>query len=450
MKVLFVENRYKTFFWEEIARHLEKEDHVDVHWIVQNHGYIPKIGRVHTIPYPARRKTYPVDSGFDAVLRMDRQRTYYGYSNWHYGYYSREIQSILDEVDPDIVFGEVSLFHEFMACQLCKSRGLTYLQPTSCRYPVGRFAFYQYDTLRPYSGSGEIIATADARDIVRAISNRTVQLDYMKPAGTRPVVRAISKLGDRIRTTRNYLAGERFNTPSPLTKLLKDRRAKRNRAAWEALAREKYGREREGLRLLYPMQLQPENTLDVLANEFRDQTKLVRDLSTKLRDGDWLYVKPNPKSNYELNAELLDLLRSNERIVPIPHSLPMGKALQFVDLVVTVNGTVAIEAIMSDVPVVTLSDYLDILSNHKIGATSVDGVLQVLEQVRNGAHKSFSIAEKEHLIRRLVGISHRGVISDPFVDPHCLAPENIRRVTEAFRSVLNCRAATPKFAAEPA
>ena len=44
-KLLFVENRQKTIFWEELAIELLKQDY-EVYWIVQNHNLEPKVGKV--------------------------------------------------------------------------------------------------------------------------------------------------------------------------------------------------------------------------------------------------------------------------------------------------------------------------------------------------------------------------------------------------------------------
>ena len=50
MKILFVENRYKTIFWEEIATRLIDDGH-EIYWIVQNHFFKPKIGKSTILPY---------------------------------------------------------------------------------------------------------------------------------------------------------------------------------------------------------------------------------------------------------------------------------------------------------------------------------------------------------------------------------------------------------------
>ena len=53
MKILFVENRYKTFLWEQIGMEYIKLGH-EVHFIVQNHNFTPKNlnFKIHKLPYP--------------------------------------------------------------------------------------------------------------------------------------------------------------------------------------------------------------------------------------------------------------------------------------------------------------------------------------------------------------------------------------------------------------
>lgn len=45
MKILFVENRYKTGLWEVIAKEFEHKGH-EIFWIVQNPMFKPSFGNV--------------------------------------------------------------------------------------------------------------------------------------------------------------------------------------------------------------------------------------------------------------------------------------------------------------------------------------------------------------------------------------------------------------------
>ena len=40
-RILFVENRYRTYFLEEMANRLEKDGH-EFYFIVENHAFVPK------------------------------------------------------------------------------------------------------------------------------------------------------------------------------------------------------------------------------------------------------------------------------------------------------------------------------------------------------------------------------------------------------------------------
>ena len=60
MKLLFIENRYKTYFFEHVARKLRSEGH-DIYWIIQNKGFSPsKSFNNYFIDYPKKRFNYKI------------------------------------------------------------------------------------------------------------------------------------------------------------------------------------------------------------------------------------------------------------------------------------------------------------------------------------------------------------------------------------------------------
>ena len=52
----WIENRDRTRLWDAMAKRLEAAGHT-IHWIVQNHAFIPQTGTVTRIAYPAARDT---------------------------------------------------------------------------------------------------------------------------------------------------------------------------------------------------------------------------------------------------------------------------------------------------------------------------------------------------------------------------------------------------------
>ena len=53
MKILFIENRYKTSWWELIAKELEIRGH-EVCFLIQNKRFKPNIENCYIIPYPKK------------------------------------------------------------------------------------------------------------------------------------------------------------------------------------------------------------------------------------------------------------------------------------------------------------------------------------------------------------------------------------------------------------
>jgi len=42
MKILFIENRHKTFFYEPIAKKLQEEG-IEISWLIQNKEFTPNL-----------------------------------------------------------------------------------------------------------------------------------------------------------------------------------------------------------------------------------------------------------------------------------------------------------------------------------------------------------------------------------------------------------------------
>ena len=109
-----------------------------------------------------------------------------------------------------------------------------------------------------------------------------------------------------------------------------------------------------GFKILYPLQMQPEANIDVWGRKYNNQLQLIKQLVGAAPEDVYLVVKPNPKSKYELSSDLIDYAEKNERIIVIHHDVPMIQVFQKIDLVVTVTGTIAMECIWANKPVLTL------------------------------------------------------------------------------------------------
>ena len=112
------------------------------------------------------------------------------------------------------------------------------------------------------------------------------------------------------------------------------------------------------------------------------------------------------------------------------------------DLVVTVTGTIAIECILSDKPVVTLVKTINNKIENCIYIDEIDSELaSVIGKVKKGNFPTSSQKDKIAFVNMLNQLSYKGKISDPFTDASCIFDENIESLTRAFQSVIDhyCR-----------
>lgn len=434
MKILFVENQYKTYFFEPIALKLQEKGH-EIYWLVQNKMFKPKhkFDNVYVLPTP-KKKNYPKieDADIDAIIYSDRNINYFKRKDKGYFYFFNEkIKEYVHSTQPDIAFGESTLFHELMTGMYCKRMGVKYLNPLPCRYPTGKFSFYLYDTLEPYKGCNEDLSEEKVAEIIDNIVNRTISPDYMKPLVMTPVEKIINKL----EKTAGYYMGDKFNTPSPLVKLSIEKEKERTIERWNSCSINAVTT-KNAFNVLYPLQVQPEENIDVWGRKRRNQLAVIKEIVANLSEDAVLYVKPNPKPRYEVDNEMIDFVSTHPKIEMIHHNVSMTDVFNYFDLIVTVTGTVAIESILSNKPVVNLIKTLNNTVKNCIYLDDLKELPAIIDMVKNNNFPTATDAEKATFINLLNRTSYYGNVSDPLSDKNCIAEENIEIITKAFEEVL--------------
>ena len=182
--------------------------------------------------------------------------------------------------------------------------------------------------------------------------------------------------------------------------------------------------------------MQPEANIDVWGRPRRDQTKNIQEIADQLDGSQILYVKPNPKSKYELSQELIALCSSHKHIKMIHHSVSMDAIFKDIDLVITVNGTIAIESIFSNKPVLTLIKSLYNTAPNCLYLEDIKRLNYFINLVKQGTYPTISLKHQLDFINLLNKTSFPGIISDPFYNINCVAMENLQRVKNAIQDIL--------------
>jgi hypothetical protein len=434
MKILFIENRHKTYFFEAIANQLANKGY-DIYWLVQNKQFSPSNNfKNFIINYPSDDLIgYRKDKGVEDIIESDRQVNYFNKTNTSYFYYyNNKIEKYLNELKPEFVFGESTAFHELLTIYNCKKLNIIYLNPSSSRFPIGRFSFYKYDTLEPYLGSNELLENKKAIETINQIVGRKIEPDYMKPLS----VSGKSKVRDKLLKIYSYFRGEKFNTPHPFLKYKIEQQKQQIIELWDQKA-EMEIEENSFFKILYPLQMQPEANIDVWGKKYRNQQNLIQEIYEALPKNTVLYIKPNPKSKYELTEELITYVDQQENIKIIHHSVKMDTILPIIDLVITVTGTIAIECILSNKPIVTLIKTINNLADNCMYIRDLKKDLKnIISLVEMREFKILNEQEKINYINILNTTSYRGKVSDPFTDKNSVSKKNIDNLVLAFYTVI--------------
>lgn len=439
MKVLFVENRGKTAFWERVALRLRDDGH-QISWLVQNPAFTPSAfadaGSTHVLPFPRTayaRTTADEDKyvreHYPALL-SDRGRRYFGAGASHYAHYAAQIERKLGDVRPDLVVGESTLFHELIAIDSCRAAGIPYVHPVTNRYPAGRFSLFAYDTQVVVAGSGDTWSDQDARALAERIATGNEVPIYMRVAG--PWEKAVARgkwAATRWRVWRSRALGERFNTPSLWRKLSLERRVRTCLRRWRRMERMPTEATRT---LLYPMQLQPEANIDVWGRPYSDQVAIIRELLAVAPKNIEIAIKVNPKAKYELSDELLDLAQSNPRICLLPLRMTMPESLAHTTGAITVTGTIGLEAVLGKGRCLSLRHPILEKEFPEFHADSVAQAVQRLLGDPAAGVGSATLGAK--LIKLFVAQSFPGMVSEPLLHPACMGRANIESVAIALGS----------------
>ena len=257
-------------------------------------------------------------------------------------------------------------------------------------------------------GSVENLSDEDAREIINAIVERSVKPDYM--VKQRKTLRQILHYYTyETKVILSHYFGAKYIIPSFTNKMRRDKMMKKLRAEWDVIASAKIIPSDGKFVIMYPMQMQPEANLDVWGNKYMNQLNSIKGILNNTDNDCVILLKPNPKAKYELTRDLLDYIKANDRIITVPLSYPMQECLKKTNLVVAVTGTIAIECILMNKPIVTLhktinnemdncpfmqdmcelSKYVDFVRNRSFPEISEESKIEFLNMLNKSSYYGY-------------------------------------------------------------
>lgn len=278
-------------------------------------------------------------------------------------------RSVLSDAKPDLVLGEVSTAAEWMGWCYAAQRGVRQIIP----YPPpmsGRLYFIDApegdwrDMAERYERSKRVPLTlkesSRAEEFLRTYRERRPKPAYISWDERSPMyvfhpqrlIPRIARMPFRFRTWFEdgfSEVGSYHGTPpwQPIlgaaAAIARHIRAGRTMFAWRLDG---------GPKMYYSLHAQPEFTVDVRAPFYRNQLALIENIAKSLPIGYRLIVKDHPSMKGERPLEFYRQLKSLPNVQLVSPSMDSHELIAQCDLVFTINGSVAWEAILYEKPVI--------------------------------------------------------------------------------------------------
>jgi hypothetical protein len=437
-KILIIENRLATSVWVQLLAKLTGNESVGL--VVFNPLFskfkfnFSKLYYIQKCNYKTKKE--PKKNR----LNTSRSYRYFGI-DLNYEFYHEQVKHILDDFRPDIVVGECTHFYEILFVEECIKRNVPYVAPMATRYPRGRFEFLLFDTDYPIFNKSKnqniVDNNHDIEGLVESIKDNSIQPNCIN------VNRLNSSLSffSRLKIKLNYaskmmlttLFYENAITPRVHKKIIKNLQT---RVAYWKLEKFNLSDIKSGRAFfIYPMQLQPENNIDISGIEFSNQSNLINDLANFLEKYHIdLYVKPNPVLKYQVNKELVEVVNKLSNVYFLVDGISMKVLLDSALAVCSVTGTVLIEAAARDMNVFSFSKTrlsralgIPILSSVNELANFMSK-LHEQKKYSSNVYKYFEDVYKS---------SYEGHIYDPLTE-HNVANDyiNANKISLAFSSII--------------
>ncbi len=356
-------------------------------------------------------------------------------SEYVYLYY-RDIKRFLISNGVETVIAEPTNLNELISYMLCRELRIPMIAPRDGRYPRERLLFNEgYEQSKLIFGPGAGSQSSGRRVLEEYAKRRSAPHYFARLSKLRAL--DLKKILGALRN-RIYLmthTSHRGLTHHDL----------RERVSW-SLKRAigmfylrricRYDRleEIEGKIAFFPLHVQPESSVDVLASYFTDQLKLTADIRRSLPFDMTLVVKEHPNILGLKSPAFFRSVRRLPNVKLIKHSVSNSDVYQKTSILFTISGTPGFEAGMLGIPTVVFSPmYFTGLSNVRYCA-DVTRIKDTVRELLDGSVRDLDIDCR--FMQRLLNSSYDAYWTDPVSDPNVMEAGNIQRLQAAFVDVL--------------
>lgn len=151
--------------------------------------------------------------------------------------------------------------------------------------------------------------------------------------------------------------------------------------------------------ILFLFHMQPEYTVDGIAIKYYNQVEFVTNIARSLPADICIVVKENPRTVGGLHrpkSYYKDLVR-HPNIIFLHHSVDAHELIKKSMAVVTLTGTVGLEAMMMDKPVIVVGNIFYRFFDRVYSVSSIEEVLETIQKIHEGSYVPFASDEDKVL-----------------------------------------------------
>lgn len=439
-RVCFVANYSKTEFFGAIARELIRSG-IGICWISVNerlhHWLRERFGSAHLLlidtrcadrPFPARGE-YKINE----LIYGDRALRHAPALGRRYLVNIQQpVYDFLAAERPRFVFGELTWAHELLIRRLiAQSPELhaEYLTLAPVRIPNGRFAFFRGEA------EDEMLEGPDGELRPTGAADRAVEIEKPAYLGLNDrTARASRGIRARLARMKRFLTRENIVAHDPT--LIHNDLLRLKLRVLEEINKETYRRVRkcrladlDGRHFVFvALHKQPEASIDVLGRYYENQYQNILNVWRTVPT-DWLVViKEHTTAIGDRGMGFFRRLQALPNVLVADERIDSHDLIRRAEVVFTVSGTVAYEAVLLGRPALTM------VRMFFSGASSCRSVtvdeLRRCASIRDLIPPAHNEAEamQDYVYRH----SFPGLISDPVSNPACMDTRNVEQVAGAI------------------
>lgn len=440
--VCFVANYAKTFLFHEITQQLAFNE-INIYWIVTNkkmYNFLLKYYKKENILYINLEN---IKKDNKIVCEFKLNEIVYGDRSLKYNI--DEGIKFLENIQYPIynfikinkikkVFGEITWAHELLIYRIClqkKELDCIYLNPHTIRVPNGYFAFFKDEYQCKIYKKNDLSLTQNKKDI-------TIEKpDYLEL--NNQILKEKRKFIFRLKRLCSFLCSKNKDTNDPTMIqnkfiLLKIRiKEELNKELYRFVKTNKLSDFKDKKILFYALHKQPEASIDVIGRYAENQYLNIINL-WRVLPSDWIIiVKEHTNAIGDRDLKFYKKLQAIKGIYFLNETTDSYDIIQKSELIATVSGTVAYEAVLLNKPAITFSKlFFNIFPKCKYltieDFKNINSIYDLLEVSNNN--------EIEKFTNEILEMSFEGTVSDPESDIRCINKDNIKKLTNAFLRVI--------------